>query len=70
MKLGLVNTRMKDFFDIWILSQQLTFIGESLQNAIKMTFNKRQTAAKRTRLIHLVNRFTPIQYINCAGSNF
>jgi hypothetical protein len=43
VKLGLVNTRMKDFFDIWILSQQLSFIGESLQKAIKMTFEKRQT---------------------------
>jgi predicted nucleotidyltransferase component of viral defense system len=43
MKLGLVNTRMKDFFDIWILSQQLSFTGESLQNAIKTTFEKRQT---------------------------
>lgn len=43
MKLGLVNTRMKDFFDVWILSQQLSFIGESLQGAIKMTFEKRQT---------------------------
>jgi hypothetical protein len=43
MKLGLVNTRMKDFFDIWILSQQLSFAGKSLQNAITMTFKKRQT---------------------------
>lgn len=43
MKLGLVNTRMKDFFDVWILSQQLSFIGESLQSAIKMTFERRQT---------------------------
>lgn len=43
MKLGLVNTRLKDFFDIWILSQQLSFAGESLQKAIKMTFEKRQT---------------------------
>lgn len=43
MKLGLVNTRMKDFFDIWILSQQLSFSGESLQSAIKTTFEKRQT---------------------------
>lgn len=43
VKLGLVNSRMKDFFDIWILSQQLSFAGESLQNAIKMTFEKRQT---------------------------
>jgi predicted nucleotidyltransferase component of viral defense system len=43
MKLGLVNTRMKDFFDIWILSQQLLLNGESLQNAIQTTFDKRQT---------------------------
>src|SRR5205814_499441 len=43
MKLGLINTRMKDFFDIWILSQQLLLNGESLQNAIKTTFDKRQT---------------------------
>lgn len=43
MKLGLINTRMKDFFDIWILSQQLFLNGESLQNAIKTTFDKRQT---------------------------
>lgn len=43
MKLGLVNTRMKDFFDIWILSQQLSFSGEFLQIAIKTTFEKRQT---------------------------
>jgi predicted nucleotidyltransferase component of viral defense system len=43
MKLGLVNTRMKDFFDVWILSQQLSFIGEFLQSAIKTTFEKRQT---------------------------
>lgn len=43
MKLSLVNTRMKDFFDIWILSQQLIFNGKALQNAIKTTFDKRQT---------------------------
>ena len=43
MKLGLVNTRMKDFFDVWILSQQLSFTGESLQSVIKTTFEKRQT---------------------------
>lgn len=40
VKLGLVNTRMKDFFDIWILSQHLKFDGQALQNAIQTTFNK------------------------------
>jgi len=41
MKLGMVNTRIKDFFDIWILSQHLSFSGKLLQNAIKTTFEKR-----------------------------
>lgn len=47
MKLSLVNTRMKDFFDIWILSQQISFNGKSLQNAIKTTFDKRQTVLNK-----------------------
>lgn len=46
-KLGMVNTRMKDFFDIWIFSQQLTFFGASLQKAIRATYDKRQTSFNR-----------------------
>src|ERR1700722_12871228 len=43
-KLGIINTRMKDFFDIWILSRQLSFDGELLQKAIKTTFIRRKTS--------------------------
>ena len=46
MKLGLVNTRMKDFYDIWILQKTLPFDGESLHNAIQATFNHRQTTLR------------------------
>lgn len=41
--LDLDNTRYKDFYDIWFLSQNLQFRGEWLQKAIKATFNQRKT---------------------------
>ena len=44
MKLGIANTRMKDFFDIWNLSKQFEFDSEKLIKALEITFNKRKTA--------------------------
>lgn len=43
VKLGLLNSRMKDFFDIWLLSRQFTFEGSSLATAIEKTFAHRGT---------------------------
>ena len=43
VKLGLVNSRMKDFYDIWLLSQQFDFEGSVLSNAITRTFVHRKT---------------------------
>jgi hypothetical protein len=43
VKLGEVNSRMKDFYDIWMLSQQFEFSGISLLTAIKLTFSNRNT---------------------------
>ena len=42
-KLGLLNSRMKDFYDIWLLSQQFSFEGEVLARAIRKTFENRDT---------------------------
>jgi hypothetical protein len=47
-KLGLLNSRMKDFFDIWLLSRQFEFQGETLAEAIKQTFTHRRTALELT----------------------
>lgn len=41
--LGLANSRMKDFYDLWFLSQKFQFQGETLSAAIKATFERRQT---------------------------
>ena len=38
---GLVNSRMRDFFDVWILSRQFDFDGEVLAAAVRETFARR-----------------------------
>ena len=43
VKLGIANTRMKDFHDIWFLSQRFEFDGPTLRKAIDATFARRQT---------------------------
>jgi hypothetical protein len=44
VKLGPINSRMKDFFDIWHLSRQFSFEGDILAEAITNTFSHRGTA--------------------------
>lgn len=43
IKLGLLNSRMKDFYDIWLMTRQFEFKGANIANAIKKTFNNRKT---------------------------
>lgn len=44
VKLGVLNSRMKDFYDIWLLSRQFDFDGLKLAEAIRLTFQKRGTS--------------------------
>lgn len=41
--LGRANSRMKDFFDIWLLSRNYKFEGDALARAIAATFARRKT---------------------------
>ena len=43
VKLGVLNSRMKDFYDIWVLSRTFDFKGKILDEAIEKTFDKRNT---------------------------
>jgi len=43
VKLGALNSRMKDFYDIWLLSRQFEFDIVKLTEAIRLTFNQRGT---------------------------
>lgn len=42
--LGIANSRMKDFYDIWTMSKVFSFEGPVLVRAIRATFQRRRTA--------------------------
>lgn len=41
--MGLVNSRMKDYYDVYYLAENRSFDGSQLQEAIKRTFQRRKT---------------------------
>jgi hypothetical protein len=41
--LGRANSRMKDFYDVWVLSRSHDFEGDALAKAIAATFERRKT---------------------------
>lgn len=43
VKLGLLNSRMKDFYDVWLMMRQFDFNGTNLAKALKGTFKQRKT---------------------------
>jgi predicted nucleotidyltransferase component of viral defense system len=44
VKLGELNSRMKDFFDVYVLAQHFAFEGLEVADAIRATFERRGTA--------------------------
>ncbi len=59
VKLDLLNSRMKDIYDIWILSQQFELNNLSLANAIQNTFEQR-----KTKITTDITTFTEEFYLN------
>lgn len=43
VSLGMLNSRMKDFYDIWFLSRTFPFEGKTLGDALRATFERRGT---------------------------
>ena len=43
VKLGTINSRMRDFYDVWALSEYFAFEGAELQEAIQRCFERRGT---------------------------
>jgi hypothetical protein len=55
--LGTANSRMKDFYDVWICSKHLDFNCESLLKAISATFANRETALPEEDFDALTEKF-------------
>lgn len=43
VKLGMVNSRMKDFYDLVVVARTFSFEGEQLRQALVATFSRRKT---------------------------
>lgn len=55
--LGIANTRMKDFYDLWYLSRTFAFEGSVLVEAIQSTFQRRETTVPSSRPQALTEAF-------------
>ena len=57
VKLGLTNSRMKDFYDIYTFAKDMDFEGATLSEAIRQTFQRRQTQIPREAPLALAKSF-------------
>jgi predicted nucleotidyltransferase component of viral defense system len=57
VKLGLTNSRMKDFYDLAIMARTFPFTGPVLRDAIEATFTRRGTAMPTTPPVALTEAF-------------
>jgi predicted nucleotidyltransferase component of viral defense system len=55
--LGIANSRMKDFYDIWVIMQKFSFEGEILAKAIEATFTRRNTKIPTEAPLALTDAF-------------
>lgn len=57
VSLGVANTRLKDFFDVWTLLQTREFDGAVLADAIEATFRRRSTPIPTRAPLALTDAF-------------
>jgi len=57
IELGMANSRMKDYFDIWMLSRNFVIEQQVLSEAIQQTFSKRRTPLPQAEPIALSDEF-------------
>jgi hypothetical protein len=66
--LGRANSRMKDLYDIWLLSRAYEFKGDRLARAIDATFKRRKTDIPRERPDALPRTLPSIRQTGQMGS--
>jgi predicted nucleotidyltransferase component of viral defense system len=58
IEIGLANSRMKDYHDVWMLSRTLEFEGQDLADAMRATFQRRGTKLPAETPAELTNEYT------------
>jgi hypothetical protein len=57
VNLGILNSRMKDFYDLWVMGREFEFDGAELGAAIAATFSRRKTALPHGTPFALTEQF-------------
>lgn len=47
--IGIVNSRLKDYYDLWLIAQTFELESALLTKAVRQTFDRRETALPRAR---------------------
>jgi len=58
IEIGLANSRLKDYHDIWMLSRTLEFDGQDLADAMRATFERRNTELPTEIPAELTSEYT------------
>ena len=58
VQLGMTNSRMKDYYDLWFMSRHFEFEGSTLAAAVTATFNRRGTVIPREPPIALTTEYS------------
>ena len=56
--LGIANSRLKDFYDLWMIAQTFEFRRSALAEAVRRTFERRETELPADMPIGLTDEFT------------
>ncbi len=57
VQLGMTNSRMKDYYDLWFISSHFEFEGPTLAAAVRATFERRRTEIPRRSPIALTEEY-------------
>ena len=55
--LGMANSRMKDYFDLWVLARYADFDADILRRAVQATFDRRATSMSGSAPLGLTDAF-------------
>jgi len=61
VRFGRANTRMKDFYDVWRISRTVRLEGEDLTEALRATFERRQTPLPQEMPVALTDTFAEVE---------
>ena len=70
VQLGSLNSRMKDFYDIWLMTRQFDFNGTQLSEALKRTFAKRKTLFPQSRQLFVEDIYDEQSHQQMLWKNF